>query len=470
MQLLFGICLVFFAFQINCLVLNLKSAIRPELSLHAITGGRPPSTGSKRGAIYPGAPVPIPVSSEKKDERNNANKKRYSKPAGSSPRRKENVLVGGVNNNDDDNEDEDSEMDINGSVVGKEIKLSDEERLQKVLARAGISSRRGAEALILDGRVVVNGKPVTEVGTKVNAKKDMILVDGKKISLPDSKGTFWVMVNKPRAVLTTMDDDKKDKERRTLVDLVPKAKELRLVPVGAMERDSTGLMLLTNDVGWIHPLTHHSYIQSRRYEVVVSAFPEESSLEVLRKGGGILPPDKIAVGARGAAIHDTAPLKPCTVNIIDVDNTGGLVLIDLLIEESRPQQVQRMMELIGCPVVSIKRTGFGSVKLAGLRRGQWKEISASEVEKLKASCRRAVPLVESEVGKGETLGGILKRRRARPQSKPGSGYAARTAHLEAQGTRVDGPRGDRRKSGPGAGPSAPRVFGSKRPSRAKPSQ
>jgi len=379
---------------------------------------------SRRGAPYPGAPIP----GEKKKQTSAAGVSGKGKTiAARGPARKEEPVT---DENDDDN-------DL--VPAAKDIKLGDQERLQKVIARAGISSRRGAETLILDGRVVVNGKVVSEVGTKVNAKKDIILVDGKKLVLPDAKGTFWVVVNKPKSVLTTMDDDKKDKERRTVLDLVPKARELRLVPVGPMERDSTGLVVLTNDVGWIHALTHHSYVQTRRYEVVVSAFPEEAQLDMLRKGGYTLPQD-----ARMGL--ELPPMRPCTVNIIDVDNTGGLVLLDVAIEETRPQQVQGMMELINCPVVSIKRTGMATLKLAGLRRGQWKELTSAEVEKLKASVHKApAPPAALAGGSKATLGGLLRKRRiggggggsgGRPRGlqgtgkgKPGSGYKARTAHI-----------------------------------------
>ena len=379
----------------------------------------PPAETSRRGAVYPGAPMPF-------------------KAGDGGVKSKKPALSGATDGGAEEEEDE----EFSGET-SKDIKLGDEERLQKVIARAGISSRRGAEALIADGRVLVNGKPVIEAGTKVNPKKDIIVVDGKKLSLPDAKGTLWLVVNKPKAVLTTMSDDKKgDKDRRTLLDLIPQAQELRMVPVGTMERDSTGLMLLTNDVGWIHPLTHHSFQQTRRYEVVVGSFPEESSLDLLRKGGLTCPEDS-ALGL--------PPLRPCTVNIIDVDRAAGLVLLDLALEESRSQQVQRMMELANCgPVVSIKRTGFGPLRLSGLRRGQWRELTAAEVTRLKSSCRKAAPLDDAEgaetaprkVGKGLLATVLRKGRAGRSQSKskkskPGSGYQARTEALRAQGTKVD---------------------------------
>lgn len=122
---------------------------------------------------------------------------------------------------------------------------------------------------------------MTELGVKVSPQKDIIVVDGKKLSLPDSKNTFWVALNKPKSVITTMEDDK---DRETIISLVPKAKELRLVPVGRLERDATGILLLTNEVGWIHPLTHLSFENFKKYEIVVQGMPTEADLDRLRDG------------------------------------------------------------------------------------------------------------------------------------------------------------------------------------------
>lgn len=251
------------------------------------------------------------------------------------------------------------------------VKIADEERLQKVLARAGITSRRGAEQLILDGRVVVNGKIATELGTKVKPRVDIISVDGKRVTLPDSKSVFWVMLHKPKSVISSVEDDK---DRDTVTNLVPRAKELRLLPVGRMERDSTGLMLLTNDNGWIHPLTHPSFQHKTRYEVVVQGLPSDADLELLRSGGGKLD-------------GDTVPLAPCTIEVIDTDRVSGLVLLDVRLTETRPMLLQRLMEMINRPLISLKRTEFGPLALKGLRKGQWRELTKSEVESIKKSCR-----------------------------------------------------------------------------------
>ncbi|KAJ1418344.1 pseudouridine synthase, partial [Ochromonadaceae sp. CCMP2298] len=244
--------------------------------------------------------------------------------------------------------------------------LATEERLQKVIARAGIASRRAAETLILDGRVSVNGKLVTEVGTKVNPRRDAVVVDGKKVSIPDVKNTFWVAVNKPKSVLTTMVDDM---ARDTVLNLVPRSSELRMVPVGGMDRDHTGLMIMTNDVGWIHPLTHPSFEHQNRYEVVVKGPLTEEGLETLRQGPQLQ--------------GDSVRCPAASVKVIDVDVRSALTLLDLQLDEVKPLQLQRMMEAVGCELVGSKRTELGPIKLRGLKKAAWRELTKAEVAALK---------------------------------------------------------------------------------------
>ena len=260
------------------------------------------------------------------------------------------------------------------------VKLATEERLQKVIARAGIASRREAEKLILDGRVVVNGNIITELGVKIKPGTDIITVDGKKIQMPDSKSIFWVAVNKPRDILTTMEDEK---SRDTIVSIVPRAKELRLLPIGRLGRESTGIVLMTNENGWIHPLTHPSYQHRMRYEIVVKGFPNESDLQKLRYGGVILPDNENYI------YKDNEPLLPIKpINIIDVDKGNMLSLIDIIIEESRPDLLQRIFSCyLKCDIVSIKRTEFGPIGLKGLRKGMWRELTKNEIENIKRSCK-----------------------------------------------------------------------------------
>lgn len=351
------------------------------------------------------------------------------------------------------------------SVVGQ-IKLATEERINKVLARAGVASRRGADDILLANRVMVNGKLVNEPGFKVNVKKDVIVVDGERISLPDDKNTYWVAINKPKNVITSMDDDK---DRETLSSLVPKSKDLRIVPVGRLERDTTGIIVLTNEVGWLHPLTHRSYKrQGNRYEVVVQGLVAEDKIERLKRGGVEISRDyDIATGAASNSYSEGGGyqrrhtksmrpdamdrLPPVTVKIIDADARAKLTLLEVSMEELLPQQMQRLCaQTLECPLVSIKRTEFGPVKLGALKRGQWREMSVSEVAKLKGSVferdvrdeemaqmSAVFDLEEGQYEAGRSSrsfqqNGATPRGRAsvgNSRKRPGAGYASRVAAL-----------------------------------------
>eukprot|EP01032_Pedospumella_encystans_P016740 gene16740-19089_t len=231
--------------------------------------------------------------------------------------------------------------------------------------------------MIQDGRVSVNGKLVTDLGIKVNSKTDKILVDGKKVALPDVKSTFWVAVNKPKDLLTTMRDEK---DRDTVLSLVPKAQELHLVPVGGLDRDFTGLMILTNEIGWIHFMTHPAYPHNNRYEVLLEGLPSEEQLDLLREGV-VLPGDQ-------------ARCTPCTVNVVDVDRRSQQSIINILVDKRRAMQLERMLVHINCKVISMKRTEFCGVRLKGLRKGAWRELTAGEVNALKLNCNPASGLAQ----------------------------------------------------------------------------
>ena len=209
-----------------------------------------------------------------------------------------------------------------------------------------------------------------------------------------------------------------DKGRDTILDLVPKARDLRLLPIGRMERDATGIIIMTNEIGWIHPLTHPSFQHIRRYEVVVSGIPTEESLIVLRNGVKL--------------VDDDRPCSPCKVKVLDVDSRAGLALLDMEIEESKPSQVQRMMQSVEHEVISIKRTQFGPIQLKGLRKAQWRELSKDEVDKLKMSCTKLdAPVKQTSVGDDRTKRGSSRRRQPR---RPGAGYAARQPLVNKQDT------------------------------------
>lgn len=195
------------------------------------------------------------------------------------------------------------------------------------------------------------------------------------MTLPDVKATFWVAVHKPKSMLTTMRDEK---DRNTVLSIVPKAHELHLVPVGGLDRDYTGLMVLTNDVGWIHHLTHPAYPHNNRYEVLVEGLPDEEKLDILREGV-LLAGDKVRC-------------TPSAVNVVDFDRKSQMSMLNILVDERRAMQLERMLEHIGCKVVSMKRLEFCGLRLKGLKKGAWRELTPTEVSSLKLNCHPAAGL------------------------------------------------------------------------------
>lgn len=312
-----------------------------------------------------------------------------------------------------------NENDSNPDEFLKFTGTADSERLQKVIARAGIASRREAEKMIEDGRVAINGKIVTELGCKVKPRKDIILVDGKKVVLPDSKDVFWIMLNKPKSIISTISDAK---NRDTIASLFPKAKELRLLPVGGLDRDATGLLLLTNDNGWIHPLTHPSFKPRRRYQVVVRGIPTEEDLTAFNDRHSkpdafkipeidelVSKPSKIIGDAqspiRGIAATGNSPPTTkltshegivrkakrvqqslCEIKLADIDRVANMSLLEVLIEETTLNQLGDCVEAIKCTLISYKRIEFGPLKLKTLKRGAWRELTPGEIKSLKQSC------------------------------------------------------------------------------------
>jgi 23S rRNA pseudouridine2605 synthase len=376
-------------------------------------------------------------------------------------------------------EDRPSRMSVNSK-----IKLAAEERINKVLARAGVASRRGADEVLLKGRVMVNGAVIREPGHKVNIKKDVIIVDGERITLPDAKSTYWVAVNKPKGVITSMSDDK---DRETLSSLVPKSKDLRIVPVGRLERDTSGLILLTNEVGWLHPLTHRSYKrQPNSYECVVRGAVEEEVIERLKRGGVEVP--AVFDPATGDAVSSAAPrterkqgyqrrsavtakkalemykLPPTILKLVDVDRKAGLSLLEVTVEEVLPQQMQRMFAMLGAPLLSMKRTEFGPVKLGSLKRGQWREMTGAEVEKLKSSVSdRDLRQDEFDAASGE-LFDLEEGQWAADSSSSGSSSGdttTRSAAVVTSSTTVPG--GGRRTRPSGSGHSSHSSRSAKKP-------
>ena len=242
------------------------------------------------------------------------------------------------------------------------------ERLQKILAHAGIASRRAAEKLIAEGRVTVNGKTVLELGTKAEATDD-IRVDGRRVKGPERHR--YILLYKPAGVVTT----RKDPQRRaTVMDLIAGVREY-VYPVGRLDYDTEGLLLLTNDGDLAARLTHPRHGVERTYEARVAGLPDAQALERLRSG---IPLDG----------HRTLPARVALLNKRPNDREG---IITLTIREGRNRQVRRMLEAVGHPVRRLRRTRIGSLTDRYLRPGEWRDLSAKEVAALRQAVEGDVP-------------------------------------------------------------------------------
>ena len=238
-------------------------------------------------------------------------------------------------------------------------------RLQKILSQAGVASRRAAEKLIVDGRVSINGQTVRELGTKADPGADDIRVDGRRIK--SAERPRYILLNKPRGYVTTRQDEKR---RRTVLDLLDGVREY-VYPVGRLDYDSEGLLILTNDGELAAKLTHPRHGVERTYEARVAGLPDERALEKLRKG---IPLD----GRR---------TLPADVLLLNKDRDANGVLL-ITIREGRNRQVRRMCEAVGHPVDKLKRIKFGPIGDRRLPLGVWRDLTADEVRKLKSLARR----------------------------------------------------------------------------------
>lgn len=231
------------------------------------------------------------------------------------------------------------------------------ERLAKYLARAGVASRRRAEGLISAGRVAVNGRVVTGPAFNVDPDRDLVTVDGEVVR-PEPK--VYLMLHKPPGYVSTVSDTH---GRPTVIDLVPRM--ARLYPVGRLDADSEGLLLLTNDGELTMLLTHPRYHVPRTYRVWVAGIPTGTELERL---------------ARGVALED-GPTAPARVRLVRA--VRGEAVLEMTLFEGRKRQVRRMCEAIGHPVRRLLRVGLGPLHLGDLPPGRWRELRPDEVAVLR---------------------------------------------------------------------------------------
>ena len=230
------------------------------------------------------------------------------------------------------------------------------ERLQKILSQSGVASRRASEQLMLEGRVTVNGRTIRELGTKADASRDDIRVDGRRVKAAERHR--YLLLNKPRGYVTTRSDPQR---RPTVIDLLHGIREY-VYPVGRLDFDSEGLLLLTNDGDLAACLTHPRHGVARVYDVRVLGEPDRHDVDRLSKGVTI----------------DDRRTEPADVRVA---GPGHLIVT---IREGRNRQVRKMCDAIGHPVAALRRVAIGPIKDAKLKPGQWRELTEDEVRRLKA--------------------------------------------------------------------------------------
>lgn len=232
-------------------------------------------------------------------------------------------------------------------------------RIQKLLSRAGVTSRRAAETLMREGRVHVNGHPVTTLGTRVDPDRDVVEVDGRRVSI---QATRWIVLHKPAGALTTRVDPH---GRRTVYDLLP-AEHAACRYVGRLDLDTEGLLLFTNDGELAHRLLHPSSAIEREYRAGVRGLPSADRLRALTRGVEL----------------DDGPARALRARVLERQPEGGVLA--LVLAEGRKREVRRMLEAVGCPIRWLRRVRFGPVRLGDLPRGAWRDLAPSEVEALRS--------------------------------------------------------------------------------------
>ena len=235
-------------------------------------------------------------------------------------------------------------------------------RLQKYMADLGIASRRKSEQMIADGMVKVNGRTAA-IGDKVNPKRDKVTVRGRKIAAGAKAKRYYIMLNKPRGYVTTMSDEMGRKCVAELVKDIP----ARIYPVGRLDRDSEGLLLMTNDGEFANRVTHPSKHVYKVYRVTVRPAINEEQLVEMSSG----------------MVIDDKKTAPAEVRVVQREE--GRCVLEIILREGRNRQIRKMCEQLGLEVPRLKRIAVGQVKLGGLKSGAWRELTKDEVHRLQAN-------------------------------------------------------------------------------------
>jgi 23S rRNA pseudouridine2605 synthase len=235
-----------------------------------------------------------------------------------------------------------------------------DERLQKILAQWGVTSRRGAEQMILEGRVRLNGN-VVQLGQKADPNRDWIEVDGQLLQPESRPELIYLLLHKPAGVVTTCNDPQ---NRETVLDLLPSQlrQDYKVYPVGRLDADSTGALLLTNDGTVTFCLTHPRHSVPKTYHVWVQGRPPESVLEAWRKG--VMLSDRLTL--------------PAEVRVLESDKDTQ-TLLEIVLREGRNRQIRRVAAQLGFPVLQLHRVAIGSIQLQQLPSGQYRPLQDTEI-------------------------------------------------------------------------------------------
>ena len=236
----------------------------------------------------------------------------------------------------------------------------EEVRLQKYLADCGIASRRKCEQYIQQGKVQVNGKVITELGTKINPKKVQVKFENKEIK--ENRKLVYILLNKPIGYVTTVDDQF---NRDTVLDLV-KVKE-RIVPVGRLDMYTSGALILTNDGDFVYKVTHPKHEIEKTYTVTLKGIIQNDEVEKLRKG---------------VQIEDYTT-KPAKVKILKIVQEKNISRLEIIIHEGKNRQVRKMCEAVGKKVLALHRSKIGKIGVKDLKLGEWRYLTEKEIQQFK---------------------------------------------------------------------------------------
>ena len=273
--------------------------------------------------------------------------------------------------------------------------MENKARIQKVLSDQGILSRRRAEELIKEGRITVNGRPA-QPGHPIDIRRDIVAIDGERVWFQKKKKNYYVMLHKPRGYVTTMSDEK---GRRSVADLVADF-PVRLYPVGRLDKDSEGLLLMTNDGAFAQAVTHPSGGISKLYRVTVQ--PRADEAQILKLSSGVV-------------LDDGTKTMPCAINV--VTDEPGRTVMEMTLKEGKNREIRRMCEAVGLEVIRLKRNAEGVVKLGMLQPGKYRELTKAEVNGLRAAAAK---------GRAQTRSAALQSKAAarRPRGPVGGNKAA----------------------------------------------